>query len=176
MSWLFTILSSGGFGALLGLVGSYLTRQQEQQKQKVEHAHELKMRELDLQSMELENKHRLELLDKNIDLTKVEYSGKEDVTYASAFVESQKNADEHSSIKLVEIAKSMMRPVITVFLLVASTLVICQLAYIINGFETFDKAEVLDIFKTAILELIFITSTCVTWWFGSRPSNILRKR
>lgn len=56
---------------------------------------------------------------------------------------------------------SMMRPAITLYLLVVASIIVGQ--------QIFGQAPDPAIQKEAVATVLFLTCTAVTWWFGDRP-------
>jgi hypothetical protein len=74
---------------------------------------------------------------------------------------------------LVDFLKSLMRPGITIYMMVASTWV-TWLSYSIldsAGIEKIKIEDALNIFNTVIMVIIYLTISCVTWWFGDRQTS-----
>jgi hypothetical protein len=71
---------------------------------------------------------------------------------------------------VVDFLKGLMRPGITLYMMVASTW-ITYLTYGIlekAGIEKLEVAEALNVFNGVIVVIIYLTISCVTWWFGDR--------
>jgi len=69
--------------------------------------------------------------------------------------------------------KSMMRPGITLYMMAACTW-ITWLSYTILGKAGMDKIKVEDavnIFSTVIMVIIYLSVSCITWWFGDRQTS-----
>jgi hypothetical protein len=70
----------------------------------------------------------------------------------------------------VDWLRGFMRPAITLYL-TGMTTVITWMAWDImqkNGLETMTVAQALEIYDQVISIVIYLTVSCVTWWFGDR--------
>lgn len=164
------ILSSGGTGAIVGLVGSILTKWLELKTLREKLTVEVKMAEIRTRELELEQAHALALADKQIDIARVEGEIARDVAEMEAFTQSQK-AQTAMYGGWVDKVRGLMRPVITLFLLVVSTWVLWQTWVLVGGLESMNRYDLIEMFQAQIDAMTFLTMTAVTWWFGSRWSQ-----
>lgn len=167
---LIDILSAGGTGAIVGLVGSIAVKWLDLKVLREKLTVEVKMAEIRTRELELEQAHALALADKEIDKAEVEGKIALDVAEMNAFAESQKEASVRYG-GFVDQIRGLMRPIITVFLLAASTWILYRVWQMVGGLESLNERELLDLFRDQINAMSFLTMTAVTWWFGSRPSH-----
>lgn len=165
------ILGSAGFGSVLGIFGSWITRAEERKDRKLQFEHELKITELDLRSQELEQKHQLAIADKQIDLAEAESKIETARGELSAFADSLKIGSAKSGVKWVDAFNGLMRPFITIFLLGVSIWITYNVFSMVEGFESLGQQEAVEMFKYIIYSLISMTSTAVFWWYGKRPGS-----
>ncbi len=165
------IFTSSAFGAVTGMVGSWLTKREERETLKVQQTHEAKMRELDIKEAEKEHAQALQLVDKAIDQAEAEGRIASDVAAARAFAASQKAGNQSSGVKVVDAAKTLMRPLITVYLLVIASYLVIEINTITGGLTQLPASALLSLYEQVLDEMIFLTTTAVTWWFGARPSS-----
>ena len=85
---------------------------------------------------------------------------------ARAFEESQKTVGSVGSA-----IKSAVRPVITAVLLYQTYVILTGLESIVGGIEALGDGEALQLYRDIVLNIISLTATSVSWWFGARPSN-----
>ena len=78
-------------------------------------------------------------------------------------------------ISFVDAIRGLMRPLITIYLLIIATFVVINIGSYIGGLESLEKAEMVTMFKNTITQIMFLVTTAVTWWFGSRPSQQAKK-
>lgn len=68
-----------------------------------------------------------------------------------------------------EMLKGLMRPIITVYYVMLSTYITAIAWQIVQAQEKFITAgQAMDIVFQVINTVMFLTVTCVTWWFGDR--------
>jgi hypothetical protein len=171
-----TVASSGGLGAIVGLFGGILTRFQQYKVRKIELEHDQKMRLYDLQEAKLERQHFLDMADKQMDIAEQEG----EIAYEQADLanlrESIRQAGRDSGIEFVEIVRGLMRPFITLFLLIAASALVGILWDKVGGLDAFTQAELIEIFKHTVYQMVFLTVTAVTWWFASRGSYFSKEK
>lgn len=149
------ILTSGGLGAIVGLIGSWLTKQEERKILKVRNEHEKEMGELALKEIAAESKRDVILAHNKIDLAEAE-----------AFTQSQA-----PSSQLGESIKGVFRPIITIYLLGITTWLTSNVWILVSGLEALTSGELIGILKQIVSQVIFLTVMSVSWWFGARPSH-----
>ena len=141
---LMTIMSSSGLGAITGGFFGWLGRREDR-----------KCRAAD-QSFELERIIR----NSEANVEQIE---------AEAFTESQKTKSGFS-----DSVKSLVRPVITGFLLFMTYNILLELETITGGIQSLPDEQAAKIYRDITLNIISLTATAVSWWFASRPSSITR--
>jgi hypothetical protein len=72
---------------------------------------------------------------------------------------------------LVDVTRGMMRPGITIYLLVVESAICYYLYQLVLKFNLLPAEQALPLFITVVDSLVFLTATAVTWWFGSRPNQ-----
>jgi hypothetical protein len=158
------IFTSSGFGALIGLLGGWLTRKEETKNLKAKYDYEVKMADLRRQEMEVEAKMQIKVVE-------TEGAIQQDIVDGEAFLESLKEQKRGYGIKVVDAVKGLMRPFITLYVLAIATFIIINIGRIVGGLNAFDFDQLINIYKSVIAEILFICTTAITWWFGSRPSR-----
>lgn len=167
---IFTSLLAGGATGLLGLAGNIWS---EYKKQKEANRHKEEMARIDKETMEAEA---------NLAIQKVEVEGQIATTIEAtkALAESYKHdtatyfKGEQGAIAkfffgIVDFFRGMLRPGITIFFVGMTTYVFIEILNIVNGFQgALTAPEAVDILKRIIIMILYLTSTCVTWWFGGR--------
>lgn len=170
------LFTSSGFGALIGLFGSWLTKKEEAKAAKMKYEYEAKLAEIRKQEAEIEFKYQVQLIDKKIDLAETEGETQQEIANTEAFKESLKEQSRIYKSVFVEALRGIMRPAITIYLLIIATIITVKIGGFIGGMKislTFE--EMLILYKEIIMQILFLTTTSITWWFGSRPSS-QRKR
>jgi hypothetical protein len=169
--WLVDLFATGGFGTVVGLLGSYLTKREERKQYELDAKHKLQMAEIRFKEVELENSHEIAIASKNIERAEVEGSIKIDGIEAKAFVESVKNSHTPIGVKLVDSIRGLMRPIITVYLLIVATILTFKIDDLVGGLTSLGPEKLFALYEDVIMQVVFLTATAVTWWFGSRPSR-----
>ncbi|MBU6955983.1 hypothetical protein KP814_31850 [Hahella sp. HN01] len=72
----------------------------------------------------------------------------------------------------VDAIRGLMRPLITVYLLILATFVTLNISRHLGGVGALSPVDLMALYKEAIAKMLFLTTTAVTWWFGSRPSQL----
>lgn len=157
-------LGSSAFGSITGSLFAWLNKREERAELKAKHEHEQAMATIN-------NAQALALADKARE--GMREAGEQAVykAEADAFVVSQQAANQKPTGKIAEIIWSSVRPVITLWLLIATTLITIRLGRIIGGFDAIPIVDVLSIWKSVISELLALTGYAVGWWFGARGSS-----
>lgn len=171
MSWLLELFASSGFGGIIGTIGAYFTRKAELAKMKEQHSFELKSRDLDMKEATSERSHELSMADKQMQRAKVEGEMEERQIEAESFKETVKQAALSTGITFVDAIKGLMRPAITVYLLINTTVLTFAVGSITGGLDSIPSNELADLYKTIILQVVALTALAVSWWFGSRPAR-----
>jgi len=165
MDWLITALSTSGFGSVIGLAGGLITKHLEAKNAAKEMEFQVAMRELDISEGEQERAHELGMADKMVERAQVEGGIKVEALEVGGFIESQKNNKVSGALRWV-------RPGITFYLLIASSSLFAVVWQKVGGLQEVPKADLVDMLLLMINAAIFLTVTCVSWWFGSRGGNI----
>lgn len=139
---LMTIMSSSGVGAITGGFFGWLNRREDRKTREKDQAFELSR--MDKQAA--------------IEVQSLE---------AEAFTESQKTLS-----KFADAVKSLVRPVITGFLLWMVYGIFIQLETLTGGLGTLPADEIASLYRVIVLNIISLTATAVSWWFASRPTGI----
>jgi Flp pilus assembly protein TadB len=187
------IIGSAAGGSLIGLIGTFIKGRDERKERDAQRAHDLALRDLDREEMQLEAElamkrteaeiaGKLKTLDMEGQISRdIEASKLQAVSYESDQASYSKGATKMLRgffgglaafmLVCVDVFRGVMRPGITSYLLVIESLIAWQLYLLLNSFTALDSAEALILFTTIINSIVFLTSTSVTWWFGSRPNR-----
>ncbi len=145
---IFEILSSAGFGTLLGGVFGWLGKREERENLKLQMSHELSM------------------LTAKTEAAKVTAQLQVEKSEADAFVTSQETKST-----IADTLKAIVRPMILGVLLHQTYTIMISLDALTGGLESFSATEVLDMYRVVILSIIGLTSTAVGWYFAQRTSK-----
>jgi len=158
------VLSSAAGGGVLGLVGSYFKSRQEWKGRELEIKHSLAMRKLDREDIKLEAELQFRRVGLESEIQADINAGKlQEVSY---------NADEAKyGGGIVDAVRGLMRPLITTYLLVYSSFLGYKLHELLGGLDSLPEVKLFELYMTLVTAAIFLTTTAVTWWFGSRPTT-----
>lgn len=174
---LVSILTTTGTGGILGVLGSWLTKREERKNLEIKYKHEKELAEIRNKEAEIEAKHELAMADK--DYERAELEGEQQISEKELDVlkVSLKEQGMLYGIGFVDAVRGMMRPLITIYLLIIATFVTLHINEVVGGLKVFDgdPQELIDTYKEVINQVLFLTATAVTWWFGSRPSSARKK-
>jgi len=162
-----TSLLSGGVTGIFGSVVSNITDYFEQKRKNQQ---EIKLRELDIQEMQKE------------------YEARKQVAAVKTSAETQQASYEHDSrsyskgldiksawvkifLVFVDFVRGMVRPALTLFLiwLVWDTRQEVQMIIDQAGLDALSPEQAIGIYSAIVDMILFLASTAVTWWFGTRP-------
>lgn len=184
MGALLSILSGGATGLLGmtlqrtfdGLFG-WLKAKQEIQLAEVKGKQELAMKEADAKIMAQEWAGRTQV-------AQAEAAGKEAVSANEAFAQSLFKEPERYSkteilpnnwwgwtmqglLVLLDVVRGLVRPALTVYLCYITTSIWFEVRHLANG-EDLSPDQVIGILTLVVDTILYLTTTCVTWWFGTR--------
>jgi len=169
MDWISSALSSTGLGSIIGLVGGFASKYIDLKSIKYKNEHEAAMRKYDLIESSQERTHELSMADKQMERAQVEGAIVVEGKSIDAFSASQSNSK-------VEGVLSFVRPLVTAYLLIASTALFITVWRKIGGLDNVSVEYIMALLTTMIDACIFLTVTCVSWWFGSRGGNIVKHK
>lgn len=181
MEWLVDLLTTTSTGGIIGVLGSWLTKREERKNLQLKYDHDLKMSEIRKEEAKIEAEHELAMADKQVERAQVEGELAIGEVEMKAFTEGLKEQSKTYGIRLVDSVRGLMRPLITVYLLVIATFIMIQIHNLVGGFDTVicgpnsvescNPDTAINTYKSVIDQVLFLTATAVTWWFGSRPSS-----
>lgn len=173
---IFTSILSGGATGLLGAAiqrfADYKNKQLDLQQQKQANDYDLQKRQIDLQITNAEWQGKLKVAQE-------EGATQREVADTQAFQASLlKEPDRYSPTQglttrqvwmlvLLDFARGIVRPALTLYLIVLESLVYQQ-AKLVLGAQALSAADALQIWKMVVGSILYLTTTCVLWWFGTR--------
>jgi len=162
------IFTSGGFGAITGLVGSFMAKREERKVLELKYAYEKDMAEIDRLREEADRDHDLAMADKQVERAEAEGAIAMDVAEVGLVDAAIQAQAKSSGNKTVDAVLRFVRPAITAYLLVVVTLIGFKLHELTGGLNNLPIAEVFDLYKHIVHQTVFLAVTAVAWWFGSR--------
>lgn len=172
----FTSIISGGATGLLGVA---LQRWADLQKYKLDiqmkekiMANDLAMKEMDIKMMEMESAAKVKV-------AQVEEVGQEAMTANNAFAASFNEPQRYSSnvvpnnaqgwaFVLLDFIRGLVRPVLTVYLCLVTTLVYRHAVFFLDTTTGMTAEQALGLVKLIVSTVLYLTTTCVLWYFGTR--------
>lgn len=170
---------SGGITGLLGVAFQrffdFLKVKQEIAMKKLDHEHEANMRRIDGELMAQEWAARTQV-------ATIEATAKETVaaetSFAASFGMEPKQYSERATIGpvtgfllvLLDFVRGIVRPGLTIYLCAITTLIYVEARTIMAG-VSFTSADAINVHDHIISTILYLTTTCVLWWFGTRHSQ-----
>jgi len=170
MSMLVELAANIFSGGITGLIGAGITAFVEFKKQKLMFDHEVKMTELDQITMKME-------IEGTLRVAEVEAEAAVNVADSQALAQSYE-ADKASytapearvgfMFRFVDFIRGMIRPLITVYLAVIVTVLYFSLKEALGDVSNLDPNDLIGLYREVVLSIIYVTTTVILWWFGTR--------
>jgi len=186
MSILSDLFNAGTGGVLTGLIGSIVTSITNYRLQKLNNQHEIAKIEAETNAMIAEAKANIEITETKVqgDLAisenqifseTIRQSGRRQVSneLIAKLFDSRWTSWLGSLLVLllgiVDVLKSAIRPTLTIYLIGVTTWITFT-AYTILQLHNnaIDVDQALQLFNDVVNIVIYLTVSCVTWWFGDR--------
>lgn len=177
MDFLTTLLGSVFTGGATGLIGLGVSAFTKFKEAKEKNRHNEAMAHIDKETMEAEAKlaiQKVEIegeIEQNIETTKA-------ISQAlSASYEHDKRAYATGKLGgfgrvmmvIVDFLRGIIRPGLTIYLVILTTIMYSTMVDLTEGLDAAFKADdATAILKQIVAMVLYLTSTCVTWWFGGR--------
>jgi hypothetical protein len=160
-----SLLSTSGFGSIIGLIGGLINRKFDAQDKANERKFELDKMDKEAVLMEAEWKHKTEVATIEAEAT-VESSAYQ------ALAKSYDFAATSTEDGWVDKASKVIRPLLTIAFFIFT----CYVFYKINEMMIALKVtpspdEILTIWKTCIEWILFQAGVSIGWWFAMRPGK-----
>ena len=164
-------------GGITGLVGAGLTAWTEYKKQESLFTHEEKMAELDQAMTKLEIQGRLRIAETESNaLQEVAASKALQVSYDAdrAQYATGRTAGNSKWFVWVDVIRGLVRPTLTLYMMLVVTLIYWHIMALVGGIEGLDSTQAYGMLGGIIDSLLYITTTIVLWWFGSRTKGVMK--
>lgn len=148
------LLASPLLGSIVGFFGSWSTKVEERKKLSLELNHEARMADIN---------HR-----NKVEELKVEGAINVEIEDIKAFDSSQTYGNQNSGVGWIDAIRTLIRPILTVYLLTVTSYLGYSLSMMIGGLEALPANEILSLYREIILSLLGLTSMSISWWYGSR--------
>jgi len=155
----------------------------------VQRAADYANKKLDIQKAAQDNQFELEKRKVDLQMTNAEWAGREhvaqtegesakDVAESNAFAESLKAASIRYSdqvkpttgqgwlLIVLDTVRGLVRPGLTIYLCAITTVVYLQARSVMGTFLSSDQAY--ELTNTIVRTILYLTTVCVLWWFGTR--------
>ena len=166
------ILSTSGFGAILGGLGGLASKFASYKLRKLEVAASYKLALLTRAEAQDEQAHALAMADKQLVTTQAEGEIALEIADSELLASSIKAASAPTGISWVDAWRGCMRPAIASILLIQLIALTWALWSEVGGLQAFDQAELIAMFKMVVQQLLFLTVTAVAWYFAARPGRL----
>lgn len=162
-------LSTSGAGALLGWIGGlanrymdFKTKKLDIEIKKLDHAHELNLRDKDFQALKLE-------IDGKVEVAHIEGASRVEESANKALAESYGNDRATYGIRFVDAIRGLLRPGITVYFCLIIGFVNYKVWQILaSGPDmVLTQAQVYSIIEWTLFEAAVV----IGWWFANRPTS-----
>lgn len=175
LTTVFSSILSGGATGLLGVVfqriADYKNRQLDLQLDKQRGELELAKRDKDAAIMAQEWAGRTQVAQIEGDATK---DAAESAAFAASlssepkrYAEKPATAGQTWVLVVLDFVRGIVRPGLTIYLCALTTLVYLQARETLRGADL-SPDEALELVKMIVGTVLYLTTTCVLWWFGTR--------
>lgn len=170
---------AGGATGLLGVVFQrafdWLHEREVLKQKQSDQQFELEKRKIDIQITQAEWAGRTRIAE-------TEAGAAKDVAESQAFATSLLKEPERYSdagkltwgqnwiLVLLDFFRGSIRPLLTVYLCALTTYIWWQVRQLMDK-EDLDPAEVLEVWKMVVNTILYLTTTCILWWFGTRNKS-----
>jgi hypothetical protein len=181
-------------GGLTGFFGNIITSVANYKMQKLTNEQQRFMAEIDLKKMDKEKEIMLAEAEANMRITEVETEAQMDISDSQAYLESIKQAEKQGLsdamqqklldkggfasvmgvvlaffLGLVDLLKSIVRPGLTLYLMGLTTYITILAWNVLDAKkDVVGPEQAQKIFENVTTIVIYLTVSCVTWWFGDR--------
>ena len=158
-------------GGITGLIGTGITAFTEYKTKMASFHHKERVMELDMQMSKLEAEAKFRIAETEADAAK-------DVADTKAFSSSHaadvaryatgSTAANSVWFIAVDVIRGLVRPTLTVYVMIIVTLIYWQLMQLVGGLGSIPTHDAMAMFKGVIDGVMCIATTVVLWWFGTR--------
>jgi hypothetical protein len=161
-------------GGITGLVGAGLTAYTEIKKQESLFKHDENMAELDQAMTKLEIQGRLKIAE--TESQALQEIATSDVLQKSFEADRAQYATGRTAANSkwfiwVDVIRGLVRPTLTIYMMLVITLIYLQVINLVGGIEGMSANQATGMLAGIIDSLLYITTTIVLWWFGSRTKG-----
>lgn len=188
---LFDVFGAVLSGGATGLIGAGVSKYLELKKLRESHRHEEEKRRIDLETAKIESEGKLSVAkteaEAAIAVANAQASASKVASDVSAMMASFEHDRATYTVKpgrtvrfllgLVDFMRGATRPLETWFFTGLATYLTIVAVDIIGKMHDVDVVDQLavDIVKQVFHSVLFVTTTCILWWFGTRPEDNTRR-
>ena len=171
LSIILGIFGSGGFGSIVGLVGGYMNRKLDLEGKKIDLEDHAAQRAHDLLKQEADRKYMESEYAQKIQVAGIEADAAVEVAGYGAMEKSYGFAAPTSADGWVDKVSKLVRPFITLALLLGTTIIFWQVQQLVDKTAVATPAEIIALYKEVIEWIIFQAGVTIGWWFAMRPGK-----
>ena len=172
-------LASAASGGLFAIFGTGIKMFAQHKAEQAKRTFELAMRKADREEMQLEHDLQMKTMEAktkrdvevaNQQRLSLEAQVQGDIAIAETQVwqKSYDNDQANYGGGWVDNIRGLMRPILTIYFALLMSVLTYQLIKL-NGGAFMNASEAQSMLKEIVNAIIFLTTTAVTWWYGSRP-------
>lgn len=187
------LLGATGAGVITGLIGNVFTAFTNIKMQKIKNERDAQKDQHEISMLSAETKAMIAEADANIKINEAKIQGELELLdgeiYKTSIKEGNKRDLSNKTIDyllskawlmpfgvilvmllgLVDFLKSFMRPGLTAYLVALTSWITYKAMEIITAHQTLLSTEqAMALFMNVVNIIIYLTVSCVTWWFGDR--------
>lgn len=174
---IFSSVFAGGATGIIGLIAQRIAdhknKQLDLQSQKMRQEYDILRRETDSKTSvkEIEGKTQIAQIESQTEQDKADAT----VLTASYALEptrySSQTAPQSKILIILDVFRGCVRPFLTIYLCAVTTAIYLQ-AYGILQKNSLTSEQALELNKKIIDTILYLTTTCVLWWFGTRNKGL----
>jgi len=176
------IFGAIGGGAITGLLGSAMTAFVEYKKQKQQFEFELAKTKLDQETMKMEWEGRAKIAttekEEKVEVAESEAFAKsfaaDKATYLKEIPKGRMGKVISFMFAVVDFVRGMTRPTLTFYLCALTTWLAYEVYTLVGGLRVLTPEQAYNLLMQILMVVLYITTSCVLWWFGTRP-KVLKK-
>ncbi|AUR96005.1 TMhelix containing protein [Vibrio phage 1.215.B._10N.222.54.F7] len=169
MSWITDIFTTAVSGGVTGLIGTVFSGVMLWRENANKRKHEIEMRRVDIEERKAEAELTMKQIEAETEATKIsaELNAFNSSIQADRATYSSRGSDS-AVLLFVDAVRGLVRPVLTVALVIITSIVIFDVIEAAGGYDTVIQAQSAELYADLIHALIYMTTTAVLWWFGAR--------
>lgn len=172
----FGAIFSGGATGIIGAIASryadYKNKQLDMQLEAQRQANAIALKRVDIELMEKEwvGREKVAITEGEtaMNVADAEAFGKSFEMEPKMFTTGELSSNQRWLFVVLDAIRGSIRPLLTVYLCVLTTMIYMQAKALLAN-DPLTALQALDLTKLVIGTILYLTTTCTLWWFGSRP-------